>query len=43
MTLGQAVEYAIAWNEANDVNKSEKKETIKRRKARQSDWDAFLG
>lgn len=44
MTLGQAVDYAMAWNEANNIEAEENaKPKVKKRKATQADWDAFLG
>lgn len=45
MELGHVVDYCIEWNQLNepeDPSDSKKKKTNKR-KANQSDWDAFLG
>lgn len=44
MTLGQVVDYAMTWNEANNIEADENiKSKIRKRKATQADWDAFLG
>lgn len=43
MTVGQVVDFVIAYNDRNKVEKKdEKKKTVKRR-ASQADIDAFFG
>ena len=49
MEIGQIVDYCIEWNRINeddetDPKKKKKSKARKRvRKAKQADWDAFLG
>lgn len=41
MTIGQAVDYVISWNDINGAE--DKEEKPKKRKASQHDWDSLLG
>ena len=45
MDIGQVVDYCKEWNIMHkiDTGKSGKSAEPKRRKATQTDWDAFLG
>ena len=44
MELGQLVDFVIQYNELHDPEREEKKQAKGiRRKAKQADWDMFLG